>query len=511
MTTKDQMKLAAETDLLKFIKLVAPSRILGKCHVELVRWWTRQDAKSHQMVLLPRDHQKSALVAYRVAWEITKDPTLTVLYISSTSGLAEKQLKFIKDILTCAQYRRYWPEMVNEDEGKREKWTEKEIMLDHPKRKEEGIRDSTVFTAGLTTSITGLHCNICVLDDVVVRENAYTTEGRKKVADQYSLLSSIETADAREWIVGTRYHPNDLYGTLIDVTEDVHDEQGNIVTSRRVYEVHQRQVEDIGDGTGNFLWPRTQRGDGKWFGFNTSILARKKATYLDKTQYYAQYYNNPNSPGEEAISSDNFQYYNRDHLQRRDGSWYYSGRALSVYSAIDFAFSLRDKADFTALAVIGVDYDGNIYILDLKQIKTQKIDEYYKLVYDTYMKWGYRKIRAEVTVAQEVIVEQIKEFIKKDGLPLVVDKHRPSRNEGTKEERIQNSLKGRYDARSIWHFMGGATEDLETQLMMEHPPHDDLKDALASAIDIMKIPPKRLTDAFKQRIFTHTRFGGVAA
>jgi len=127
---------------------------------------------------------KSALVAYRVAWELTKDPTLRVLYISSTSNLATKQLKFIKDIFTDDTYRLYWPDMVNREEAKREKWTEREISLDHPRRKEESIRDPSIFTAGLTSNIVGMHCDIAVLDDVVVQSNAYLEEGRSKVRDR---------------------------------------------------------------------------------------------------------------------------------------------------------------------------------------------------------------------------------------------------------------------------------------------------------------------------------------
>lgn len=208
--TTDIVRQAAEDDLLTFIALVAPHRVLGYCHKDLVKWWLRDGAGTHQMCLLPRDHQKSTMVAYRTAWEITRNPAVTVLYISATSGLAEKQLKFIKDILEHPKYRKYWPDMIHPDEGKREKWTNTEIMVDHPLRKAEGVRDSTVFAAGLTTQITGLHCNIAVLDDVVIKENAYTQDGRDKVESQYSLLSSIETTDAQEWIVGTRYHPKDL-------------------------------------------------------------------------------------------------------------------------------------------------------------------------------------------------------------------------------------------------------------------------------------------------------------
>jgi hypothetical protein len=446
-----------------------------------------------------------------VAWEVTRNPAVTILYISSTSNLAEKQLKFIKDILDSPIYRRYWPLMTHPDEGKRMKWTEKEIMVDHPLRIKEAVRDPTVFAAGLTTGITGLHCDIAVLDDVVVKENAYSTEGRSKVEGQYSLLSSIETADAREWVVGTRYHPKDLYGALIKIEEEVFNEDGDIVASQPVYEIYQKEVEDLGDGTGNFLWPRQQRGDGRWFGFNTQILARKRAKYLDKTQFYAQYYNNPNDPSNEAIPSDLFQYYSAEHLKKLEGKWHYAGKPLNVFAAIDFAYSLKDTADYTALVVIGVDWDGNIYILDIQRRRTNKTSEYYDMVYNGHLKWGYKKIRAEVTAAQDVIAERIKDDIKADGLALAVDKFRPTRTMGTKEERIQNTLYPYYDNHAVWHFEGGMCETLEHELVMMNPPNDDIKDALTSAIGIMRVPLKSDRTRQRSNVVYHSRFGGVAA
>jgi hypothetical protein len=254
--TVDQIRAAAENDLEVFIRLVSPDQVLGQCHADLLSWWTRQDSKTHQLVLFPRDHQKSRMVAYRVAWSLTKDPTLRVLYISATANLAEKQLGFIKGILTSEIFRRYWPDHVLADEGKRSKWTNSEIALDHPLRKKENVRDPSVFTGGLTTSLTGMHCDIAVLDDVVVYENAYTNEGRNKVKSQYSLLSSIEGAEAREWVVGTRYHPADLYNDLMSMSEDIYDKEFNKIAEEGIYEVFERSVEENGDGTGEFLWPR---------------------------------------------------------------------------------------------------------------------------------------------------------------------------------------------------------------------------------------------------------------
>ena len=247
----DLIRKAAEDSLLAFIKLVAPHRILGAIHEDIISWWEREDASSHQLLLLPRDHMKSALVAYRAAWHITKNPAIRIIYISSTRNLAVKQLKMIKDILTSKIYRRYWPNMVSDSKWDREKWAETEFSVDHPKRAEEGIRDPTVFTAGLTTTVTGMHCDVAVLDDVVIQENAYTEDGRDKVRTQYSLLASIEGTEGREWVVGTRYHPDDLYSSMQEMQQEIVDETGNVMSSKPVYEMFERKVEDRGDGSGS--------------------------------------------------------------------------------------------------------------------------------------------------------------------------------------------------------------------------------------------------------------------
>jgi len=508
-TRVEEIRQAAEGNLLTFIKLVAPHRVFGSCHQELVDWWARSDALSHQLVLLPRDHQKSALVAYRVAWEITKNPALTVLYISATSNLAEKQLKFIKDILTSRTYRRYWPEMLHEEEGKREKWTSSEMSVDHPIRKIEGIRDPTIFTAGLTTSITGMHCNIAVLDDLVVQENAYTRDGRNKVKQQYSLLASIETTDAREWVVGTRYHADDLYGEMVKMVAEEFGEHGDLLSSEQIYELYERQVEDMGDGTGEYLWPRQQRTDGKWFGFDQTILSKKRAQYLDRSQFRAQYYNNPNDPDSEVIGDSLFQYYDRKYLERRQGLWYYNQTPLNIYAAIDFAFSLSNKADYTALVTIGINPEGDIFVLDIDRFRTNRISDYYDRVAIGHIKWGFRKLRAECTVAQEAIVEELKVRIRQYGIGLAVEKYRPNRTEGNKEERIRAVLQPRYENLSIWHYQGGYILELEEELRQERPKHDDIKDALAAAVGIA-VAPIRRHNSNVVPIRTNSRFGGVA-
>jgi hypothetical protein len=526
--SEDEMldRLRAEDDLEHFIRLVHPDRILGHVHQELIRWWTREDRKSHQLVLLPRDHQKSAMLAYRVAWWITKHPDTRILYISATTNLASKQLYFIKQILTSKNYTRYWPEMVHPDEGKREKWTETEIMVDHPYRKEQNVRDPTVFIAGLTTTIAGMHCDIACLDDVVVEENAATKQGREKVATQVSYLASITGTGSQVWAVGTRYHPLDQYQEFLETTYDEYDERGNVINTHYLWERFERQVEDRGDGTGNFLWPRTQREDGKWFGFDMNELARKRAQYKDTSKFRAQYYNSPNVNADDApIRKEHFQYYEPKWLtEQGQGNWFYNGYKLNIIASIDFAFSLKQRADYTSLVVLGVDSLNNYYVLDIARFKTNKINEYFEEILRLYNKWHFRKLVVEVTAAQKVIADDLRRnYIIPNGLFLTLIDHRPTILQGSKEERIQAALQSKYEARKVFHFIGGNCQLLEEELLLEKPPHDDVKDALATGVEFLIPPanPRRMAyesdgsvgfaigPGSKARSHTHSRFGGI--
>ena len=502
------LREACEADLLTYIRTIAPYRMLGKIHEDLISWWERSEARDNQLVLLPRAHQKSQLIAFRVAWYLTRHPELQILYVSATSDLAEEQLGLIKNILESPKHQLLWPDLINKEEGKREKWTNNEIKVDHPKRKLEGIRDPSIKAAGLTTNITGFHANIVVLDDVVVPNNAYTNDGRAKVAKLYSQLASIEEPQAKEWVVGTRYHPADLYGTLLELKESVLDEDANVVDDAPVYEIFQRVVEVDGE----FLWPKQRRKDGKYFGFDTRSLSRIKAKYIDKSQFYAQYYNDPNDPENARLSYDSILYFDKSLLKQADGYWWYKDRKLNLFAGMDFAFSLSLKADWSAIVVIGMDYEGFIYVLDIARFKTDRIATYFNELFRLHSKWDFRKLRAEVTVAQQAIVRDLKDsYIRPKGLPLVIDEYRPSRHEGNKEERMRSTLLPRYENRSVYHYRGGNCQILEDELISSKPEHDDILDALVAAVDISRPPMgKRTRKDRSNNVIYNTRFGGIA-
>lgn len=340
-------------------------------------------------------------------------------------------------------------------------------------------------------------------------ENAYTVEGRESVKKKVSQFTSILNAGGYTLACGTRYHPSDIYGEWKNQKFEVYDAEGSVLDVLPVWAIKEYVVEEEGE----YIWPRVMRpSDGKFFGFDNQVLSLIKAQYLDKTQFYAQYYNNPNDESTNRISYDKFQYYDKKFLRQEDGKWYFKKDRLNIYAAIDFAYSLNKKADSTAIVVIGIDSDDNIYVLDLDAFKTDKISEYFDRLKRLHAKWNFNKLRAEITAAQSIIVRDIKDTFRKEGLSISIDEFRPSMKEGTKIERISATLDWRYEKLKMWHFKGGFTEVLEDELVKLNPAHDDLKDALASAVSIAVKPKKSYNNTYdnkKQMIFS-SRFGGVA-
>lgn len=516
----ESIRQMCEDSLWAYANTVEPHRVYGDCHRDLFDKMQRayeEDEMDNLLALYPRDHQKSHCMAVFATWIIAKEPDTSILYVSATATLAEKQLYDIQNILTSKYFSVLWPDMVNPEEGKRERWNTTEIIVDHPLRKELGVRDATVLAAGLGANTTGLHCRYLMKDDVVILDNAYTEEARRKVASQCSQLSSVLTTGGKEFCVGTRYHPKDHYFDLKEMREQVFTDDGDVIDEVKVYEILEAPVET----DGIFLWPKEfieENGKLKSYGFDWKELARKKAKYLDKTQFYAQYYNNPNDIDNQRIDRSRFVYYEPKYLKFDGFKWTYGNgmlgdeqRVLNVYAGIDFAFSKSKRADYTCIVVVGVDYEFNIYVLDIVRFKTNKMEEYFNNVLTAHGKWDFRMLRAEVTAAQETIVEYLKDRARRSGMSLRIDSHRPNKYMGAKEERIAAALEPRYQNMQILHYKGGFCNLLEEELMLDNPPHDDIKDTLAIVLSGNIVKPGRHAGVNNKvtPIKYHKRFGGV--
>jgi phage terminase large subunit-like protein len=508
-----------EASLWEFAKWINPQYIYGDIHEECFNWFGSADATDHQLLLMPRAHLKSHIIATWCCWQITRDPTTSIVYLSAGEELATDQMYAIKNMLTSDRYKVLWPEMINEEEGRREKWSAMAFNVDHPARKEHGIRDHTMIVRTVKSNAIGLHCSHLVYDDVVVPKFAYTETGRLEVQRAISQFASILNPGGVIKGVGTRYHPEDAYARMYEaVVPQFNKDTGEFDGELPQWDIKEYVVEDspTSDGTGNYLWPRGQHPETKrWEGFDPSVWAMKRATYFannEHSQFYAQYYNDPNDPDSHRISRDNIQYFSPKHLTCDDwGVWYYNDKKLAIFAAMDVAWTDGTKSDYTAISCIGVDIDGYIYVLELDRFKARGTEffKYYEAIENMHLKYNFKKIRVESNGAGQIIADEIKNLIRRNGRSLTVESKAATSHDGKKKERHAAILETRFQNNSIFLRKGGLTSVFEEEVMLERPPHDDLADATAAAIEISR-PPGNMMNRQKKNIKakTHGRFGG---
>lgn len=517
----ESKKTELENDLFAFAKYINPHYIYGDIHEEVFRWMQSDNAKN-QLLLIPRGHLKSHCLAVWCVWWITKHPWTSVVYVSATDKLAMLQLFAMKQMFESERYRLLWPEMIAERENDRSIWNKTEIRVDHPEAKKRMSRDYTIHATSIGGNNTGLHCDVLLFDDIVIDKNAYTELGRTEVAKGAGSFIAIKNAEAIVKAVGTLYHPADIYHQWMVGEEEIFDsETGDLVGMENIWEIKSHIVEDSinRSGTGNFLWPRQMHPEsGNWEGYDIPTLARKRAEYFSTglyPEYYSQYYNDTNSETSHRVDKNNFQYYDMRNMKVYDGKVSYKEKELRVFAGMDVAWTQKRGSDYTAIAVIGVDNEGYTYILDLVRFQTSQFDEYYEEVIALHRKWGFKMIQVETNAGGKFVEQELKNRIRMNGDSLAVKGKHATRNEGTKQERHAAMLEPRYANQSVLHFKGGLISVYEEEVILERPPHDDMVDAVCTAIDISKPAAKKnrswmYTDT-NRKVITDSRFGGRRA
>ena len=505
-----EIRITALNNFEAFVRLVAPYQLIAHCHIAMCKWIQVND-EENRLLLWPRDHGKSRYSAFYAAWEVVRDPATTIIYASATAEKAEEQLRFIKSILDSKVVRRYFPGLIHPEEGRREAWNKTFIVVDHEHRKREGVVDSTLMTCGLEKTITGKHCKRLILDDIVVPENN-TETGRRDVNNWAAQAASIMSAESSMLVVGTRYHPLDAYQIMMDMQyeDPIENENGDTkLVEQNMFTIMQDDVELDGE----FLWPRHQRKDGKYFGFNARILARKKAVYDANnqiTQFFAQYYNDPNDKSTAPISRDLFKYYKKEELEYIAGMWMIAGKPCWLYAAVDMAASTKDKADYTVVLVGAIDDEGNRYIIDIKRFRTQKSSEIFDAIKSSYVAYQFKKLRIEAVAGFRLVAQDLADRLTGEGVRIPIDLYIPPNSNG-KFARVNGILEPLYQSGAIYHYRGGNCQVLEDELVSVNPLHDDTKDAWAMTCDVMEMPIKRRQQSTNKIISFHKRYGGLAA
>jgi len=175
-------------------------------------WMRFRLAHRETLVLAPRGHGKSTIltVAYGL-WKAVGRPDLRALIVSNTFMQAQGFLREIKTHIETNDVFRACFGALEPSAGDERKWTQSELQFPRTR-----IAKEPTFTAlGVGGPVIGRHYDIIILDDIIDDDNARTELQRERILTWYQrVLRPCLEPGGELHVVGTRYHPLDLYGHL---------------------------------------------------------------------------------------------------------------------------------------------------------------------------------------------------------------------------------------------------------------------------------------------------------
>jgi len=177
-------------------------------------WFSFQAENPRTLILAPRGHGKTTIcnVSF-VLWRLLGNADLRVLVVCRTASQAQDCIFEMRLHLEAN------PRLRTLMGGPGLLWQRNKFSLPAKKRIS---KEPTVTASGVLGPIVGKHFDIIIMDDAVDERNSATDHMRAMTLQWFKkvLLPCLEPHGELH-ILGTRYHPNDLYQHLIDSAEEV--------------------------------------------------------------------------------------------------------------------------------------------------------------------------------------------------------------------------------------------------------------------------------------------------
>lgn len=401
--------------------------------------------EKRKLFLLPRGHLKSSFITIGGSIRaILRNPDVRILIDNAVWENSRSFLRSIREHLLSPELQEINPCELTTDNSE---------QITISTRRMKHLKEPTVDTTGAERTKTSQHYDLIIADDLVARENIGTREQIEKIITHYKDLLDLLEPNGELWIIGTRWHYADLYGTIIDGNDSRPDSHKFLIL-----------IKDAEVGIdGNPLFPEKFTWD------HLQSLRNEKGSY----EYSCQYKNNPVDPETAQFKLSDFRWF--DELPSN----------ITHFVAFDPAFSEKTQADYTAGVAIATDdkQPFNIYVdfyVRDHLTASQVIDN----VYSFRDRFDPIAMGIESNAAQKVLYE----FIYKDprinkGIPILEIK--PDQDKFRRILKLQPFVENHRV-----FFRRSQKELIDELLRFPKGEHDDLIDALAMAVKLATETPE---------------------
>ncbi len=258
-------------------------------------------------------------------WHFAQQPNACLIAASHTQELAEKWGRRVRNLI--GEHQLVLDVALAQDSQAAGRW--------------ETSAGGEYFAAGVGGAIAGRRADLVIIDDPVrSREDADSEVVRDKVWDWYkSDLYTRLKPGGRIILIQTRWHEDDLAGRILTEMQSGGD-QWDVVNLPALAEAN----DALGRTIGEPLWPEWE---------SEAELARKRRA-VGPRDWSALYQQRPAPEEGDYFKAEWLKTYNTAPPLE----------TLAVYGGSDYAVT-SDGGDYTVHAVIGVDPEGRMYLLDL--------------------------------------------------------------------------------------------------------------------------------------------------
>lgn len=427
----------ASDSFLGYVRLMEPEFHLAGFQLEMIDVLDKLEKGTLEVagrkitrviINMPPRHGKSTLVTHLFpAYYMGRDPRRHVLSTSYSSDLASTFGQKVRTYVQNPDHILAFPRFgIRSDSRAKHDWATASDA--------EHDGGGSYYGCGIGGSTTGRPANLLLIDDPVKnRAEAESATYRNRVWDFY--VSSLENRkepgdsgeDPIEIVILTRWHPDDLAGRLMhtddwscgrwlhicypairEIDTDVEIKRSDLPSDDPMYlpayplsklPASQRFIKRKKEVA---LWPER---------FPLEELHRKRT--LNEREFAALYQQSPYIKGGNVLKSEWWRYYNTADLNQEDIG--------TVIIPVDSAFKTSDGNSFTAIGVLGLHKNGDIYILDVFRQRVEFPDLKRKLI-TLNSQWrgkGLRAIYIEDRASGQSIIQELR---RESGLSIIPHK-----------------------------------------------------------------------------------------
>jgi len=346
-------------------------------------------AAPHHLAMLKFqiDNPRSLQLVFRGSGKTTMCTVVKVIYyllcnpnlrIALTSKSATNAGSFLKEIKGHFEGNKKLEEIFGTyfDPRKVTKWDQKEIEVLPRTMK---TKEASITTMSPESVVVSKHFDVVISDDLVDEDNSYTKHARDKIFTWFykTLDPCLMPPDPKvkfrgeHHILGTRYHHEDLYGTLMEQEFKGHTQ---IIPALDEYE--------------QSAWPEV---------YSKDYFIEKRETVgmlIFDSQYQVK---------TDGMKGEVFHYDDCQIIKDEDVP---SG--LSIFMGVDLAVTENDKNDQFAIVIIGEDKSGRIYVLDYLMEHISFVKQKGRTS-ELFRKWDPVRCGIEGNAYQKVLQEEVRD------------------------------------------------------------------------------------------------------